>query len=119
MGFYAHKLDLTDRQRSEMKDIMAKEKPALRPLFLQLDQSNHQMRQLEENGNFDEVQVRALATQQSQTMTELIVQRARIQSEMMQVLTADQKTKFKTLMDEHDQRMINHLQNQPNAEQDK
>ena len=117
--FFAHRLDLTDAQQSQVKDIMAKEKPALKPLFLQLAQASHQMRQLEENDNFNEAQVRTLAAQQSQTMTELIVQKARIESEMLQVLNPDQKTKFKEIMDKHEQRMMNHLQNQSTGNQDK
>jgi protein CpxP len=112
LGFFAHRLDLTDAQQAQIKDILAKEKPALKPLFQQLAQSHQQMRQLEESGAFDEAQVRALANQQSQTMAELIVQKARIKSEMVQVLTPDQKAKFKEMMDKRDQRMMNHMHNQ-------
>ena len=119
LAFYAHKLDLSDVQQSQLKDILTKEKPTLKSLFLQLSQSRHQMRQLEEGDNFNETQVRALAAQQSQTITELIVQKARIESEMLQVLNPDQKTKFKELMDKHEQRMMNHLQNQSTDNQDK
>jgi protein CpxP len=119
LAFYAHRLDLTDAQQSQIKDIMAKEKPALKPLFAQLAQANHQMRQFEEGENFNEAQVRTLATQQSQTITELIVQKARIESEMVQVLNPDQKTKFKEMMDKHEQRMMNHLQNQSTENQEK
>ena len=119
LAYYTHKLDLTDAQQAQVKDIMAKEKPAVKPLFLQLAQANHQMRQFEENGNFDEAQVRALATQQSQTITELVVQKARIESEMLQVLTPDQKTKFKALVDQHEQRMMDHLQKQSTGNQEK
>ena len=117
LSFYAHKLDLTDAQQSQLKDIMAKEKPALKPLMLQLSQSRHQMRQLEEGDSFNEAQVRTLAAQQSQVMTELIVQKARIKSEMLQVLNPDQKTKFKEMMDKHEQRMKNHMQNQSTENQ--
>ncbi len=119
LAFYARKLDLTDAQQAQVKDILAKEKPTIKPLLLQLAQANHQIRQFEENGNFDEAQVRALATQQSQTLAELIVQKARIESEMLQVLTPDQKTKFKDLMDKHEQRMMNRLQNGAGENRDK
>jgi protein CpxP len=119
LEFYGHRLDLTDAQQSQMKDIMAKEKPALKPLLLQLAQARHQMRQLEEGENFNEAQVRTLAAQQSQTITELIVQKARIESEMLQILNPDQKTKFKEMIDKHEQRMMNHLQNQSTENQDK
>ena len=119
LEFYAHRLDLTDAQQSQLKDIMAKEKPALKPMLLQLAQTRHQMGQLEEGENFNEAQVRTLAAQQSQTITELIVQKARIESEMLQILNPDQKTKFKEMIDKHEQRMMNHLQNQSTENQDK
>ena len=119
LAFYAHRLDLTDAQQSQLKDIMAKETPALKPMLLQLAQTRHQIRQLEEGENFNEAQVRTLAAQQSQTITELIVQKARIESEMLQILNPDQKTKFKEMIDKHEQSMMNHLQNQSTENQDK
>jgi Spy/CpxP family protein refolding chaperone len=94
LGMMGDYLDLTDAQRTQMKAILAKEKPTIRPLMQQLAQGHQQMHQLEQAGPFDETKVRTLATQQSQTMTELMVQKARIKSELMQVLTADQKTKL-------------------------
>ena len=45
------------------------------------------------SGSFDEAKVRELAAQQTQTMTELTVQHARIASEMVQVLTAGAENK--------------------------
>jgi protein CpxP len=94
LGFYTDYLDLTDAQQAQMKDILAKEKPTIRPLMQQLAQSRQQMRALEQAGPFDEAKVRAIANQQSQTMTELMVQKARIKSEMVGVLTQDQKDKM-------------------------
>jgi len=82
LGFYADYLDLTDAQQAQMKDIIAKEKPTIQPLIQQLAQGHQQMSQLEQAGTFNEASVRALASQQSQTMTELTVQKARIKSEL-------------------------------------
>ena len=53
------------------------------------------------NGAFDEAKVRAAASQQSQTMTDLIVEKARIHSQLFQILTPEQKTKMTKLMDKH------------------
>src|SRR5262249_52480980 len=94
MGFYADYLDLTDAQKTQMKDIMTKEKPTIKPLMQQLADSHKQLRQLETAGTFDEAKVRAVATQQAQTMPELTVRKARIKPEMMQVLTPDKKDKM-------------------------
>ncbi|MGC2196676.1 MAG: Spy/CpxP family protein refolding chaperone [Terriglobales bacterium] len=94
LGFNADYLDLTDAQQAQMKDILAKEKPTFRPLMQQLAQGHQQMRQFEQAGAFDEAKVRAIATQQSQAMTEMMVQKARIKSELMAVLTPEQKDKM-------------------------
>src|SRR6266853_843648 len=47
--------------------------------------------------------------QQAQTMTELTVQRARVASELLQVLTPDQKAKLTTMINEHEQRFMNRM----------
>src|SRR5438477_6924369 len=61
LGFYADYLDLTDAQQAQMKDILAKEKPTIRPLMQQLGQGRRQMKQLEQASTFDESKVRAAA----------------------------------------------------------
>jgi Spy/CpxP family protein refolding chaperone len=110
LGFYVHQLDLTAAQKAQMKAIMTKEKPGLQPLMQQASQGHSQLRELVMSGNFDEGKARELASQQSQTMTELAVQHARIASEMVQVLTPDQKTKLNTLITQHEQRIMNRMQ---------
>jgi periplasmic protein CpxP/Spy len=115
MGFFGHGLGLSDDQKAQVKDIMTKERPTLRPLMKQLAQSRLQLEQYQATGNFDETQVRALATQQAQVMTELTVQKARIQSEMMKVLTPDQKSKLAERQSQRQQRFQQHLQQQPAA----
>ena len=110
LGFYADYLDLTDAQQAQVKDILAKEKPAVLPLLQQLAQAHQQMSQFEQSGSFEEAKVRALASQQSQTMTELLVQKARIKSELMAVLTPEQKDKMAKLEARRAVRIQKHLQ---------
>ena len=74
----------------------------------QMHQNHAAMDALQSSGTFDEAKTRALATQNAQTMIELEVQHARIKSEMMQVLTADQKTKLAQLEAKHEARMKDH-----------
>jgi Spy/CpxP family protein refolding chaperone len=109
LGFYVHKLDLTDAQLAQVKAIMAKEKPALQPLMLQVAQGHSQLRNLVTSGSFDEGKARELASQQTPVLTELAVQYARIGSEMVQVLTPEQKTKLTALINQHEQRMMNRM----------
>jgi Spy/CpxP family protein refolding chaperone len=110
LGMYVHQLDLTDAQQAQVKAIMTKERPTLQPLMLQMAQGHSQLRDLVMSGNFDEGKARELASQQTQAMTELAVQHARIASEMVQVLTPDQKTKLNALITQHEQRMMNRMQ---------
>jgi len=114
-GMNLRALDLSDAQKAQVKDIMAKERPALRPLMQQLAQSRMQLQQYQVSGNFDENQVRTMAAQQAQLMTELTVQRARIQSEVIKVLTPEQKTKLATLQSERAQRFQQRMQRQQQA----
>ncbi len=105
-------LDLTDTQRTQIHQILAKEKPAMQPLMRQMAQNRYQITQLELAENFDESQVRSLATQQTQSMSDLIVQRARIESELVRVLTPDQRTKLSQILANHEQRFLSHTQGQ-------
>jgi Spy/CpxP family protein refolding chaperone len=110
LGFYTDYLDLTDAQQAQMKDIIAKEKPSIQPLMQQLRQGHQQMSQLEQATTFDEAKVRAAASQQTQAMTELMVQKARIKSELMAVLTPDQKDKMAKFEAKRQARFQKHFQ---------
>jgi periplasmic protein CpxP/Spy len=113
MGRYADALDLTDSQQTQMKEIMAKEKPTMKPLMEQMFQGHQAMEQLVASGTFDEAKVRTVAAQQAQTFQELAVQKARIDSEMMQLLTADQKAKLASIRQKHEQRMSQGAPSEP------
>src|SRR5208337_4165187 len=105
LGFFTDYLDLTSDQQAQVKAIWEKEKPAMEPLMKQMHQNRADMRALHASGPFDETKTRALATQQAQTMIEMEVQHARIKSEMMQILTADQKAKLAQFEAKHEARM--------------
>lgn len=117
LHFFSNYLDLTSAQQDQVKGIMEKEKPAIQSAMQQRGQFHSQMRALEEASTFDEAKVRALAAQQSQAMTEMIVQKARIKNELLQVLTPDQKTKLAQFEAKHEQRMQRHMRHEqdPNS----
>jgi periplasmic protein CpxP/Spy len=105
LGFYTDALDLSSAQQDQVKAIWEKEKPTIKPLMQQMHQNHAAMEALTNSGTFDEAKTRALATQNAQTEIELQVQHARIKSEMMQVLAADQKTKLQQIEAKHAARM--------------
>ena len=106
LAFMTDALDLTDAQQTQAKAILDREKPNFEPLIKQMADGHKQMRALEENATFDEGAVRALATQQAQTMTELIVTKARVKSELFAILTPDQKAKATKIMNHHEDHMM-------------
>jgi Spy/CpxP family protein refolding chaperone len=112
MGMWAKALNLTDDQKTQMKAIMQKEQPTMKPLFQQSHQIELQLRQYVE-GNYDDAKVRSLATQKAQIETEMTVQHTKIHNQMYQLLTADQQTKLKQIEARHEARMQQHMQNAP------
>jgi Spy/CpxP family protein refolding chaperone len=112
MGFFVHELNLTDDQKTQMKAVMQKAQPAMKPLFQQSHQIDLQLRQYAE-GNYDDAKVRALAAQKAQIETEMTVQHTKIHNQMYQLLTADQQSKLKELEALHEARMQQHMQNPP------
>jgi protein CpxP len=111
LRFFTHYLDLNNAQQAQAKEILAKEKPTIQPLLQQMTQGQQQLHQLAMSG-YDENKAREIAAQQVQTLTELSVQRARIESELVQILTPEQKTKLNQFFARHQQRMIEHMQNE-------
>ena len=114
MGFFAKYLNLSDAQREQMKAVMQKERPTLKPLMQQIHQTRLQLKQYEE-GTYDEAKVQALATQQTQTMVQLTVQKTRIHNELFQLLTADQQAKMKEFEASREAHMQKHMQDAPAA----
>jgi protein CpxP len=114
MQFMAKYLNLTDDQKTQMKGVMQKEHPAMKPLFQQSHQIDQQLRQYVE-GPYDEAKVRTLATQKAQVEIEMTVAQTRIHNEMFQLLTPDQQTKMKEFEARHENRMQKHMQEAPPA----
>jgi periplasmic protein CpxP/Spy len=108
-GFFAHNLDLSEAQKAQVKSIMQKEHPLMKPLFQQSHQIELQLREYAQ-GTYDEAKVRALAAQKAQLETELTVQRTRIHNELFQVLTTDQQNKMKEFEARREARMQKHMQ---------
>lgn len=121
ISFLTNYLSLNEAQQAQAKEILAREKPTLDSLSQQMKQGHEALKQFESAGTFDEAKVRAVASQQSQAMTDLIVEKARIHSQLFQILTPDQRTKMTQLMDRHIRGGMRHpggSQDQPNQQQD-
>lgn len=111
LGLMADYLDLSDAQRAQAKQLIAAEKPALIPLIQQLTQSRQQIAQAVSSGVFDQAKISALAAQQSQTLTQLTVERAKIMAEVFNILTPDQKAKAVSFIQKRVARLEEQLEN--------
>lgn len=110
MGFMAQKLNLTEDQKAQMKAVMQKEHPTMKPLMHQQHQIDLQLRQYVE-GNFDQAKVQALAAQKAAVQAQITVQETRIHNELYQLLTPDQQSQVKQMEAQHAARMQQRMDN--------
>lgn len=108
LQFMAAKLSLTDDQKTQMKGIMEKERPTMKPLHEQERQIDQQLRQYVE-GSFDQEKVAALAAQKAQIQSQITVAETRIHNQLYQLLTPDQKDQLKQMEAKHAARMQEHM----------
>ena len=112
----AKQLNLTEAQQTQIKGIMDGEKTKIKPMMRQLRQ-NQQAEDANVNGSFDENQARAFANKQAQLMTDLIVEKERMRSQVYAVLTPEQRQKALQLMQERQQHRQERMNMKKQAEQ--
>jgi Spy/CpxP family protein refolding chaperone len=111
LSLMADYLDLSDAQRGQVRQILVAEKPTLIPLIQQLAQMKQQIVQEVSSSAFDQAKISSLATQQSQTLTQLTVEKAKIMAEVFNILTPDQKAKAVGFIQKREARFQQQLQN--------
>jgi Spy/CpxP family protein refolding chaperone len=91
----AKALDLTDAQKEQVKAILETEREKVAPLRQKLGDTREKIRQAVEAMPFDEAAVRTLAASQNETRTEMMVSRARVQSQIFALLSPEQREQAK------------------------
>jgi Spy/CpxP family protein refolding chaperone len=114
MGFFAKQLNLTDDQKSQMKAIMQKEHPTMKPLFQQEHQIDLQLRQYVE-GQFDQSKVQALALQKAQIQAQITMKQTQIHNQLYQLLNNDQQSQLKQMEAKREARMQQRMNQAPPA----
>lgn len=95
MARMAEYLQLTDMQKAQIGSLVQAQKPVMQPLLKELASGQKQLADATANGNFAEDRVASIARQQSQALTQLIVEQEKLQSQIYsQVLTPDQQSKM-------------------------
>ena len=96
----AKKLNLTDAQKEQAKQIMESGKEKVKPLMENMKSIHGQLDTATADGQFDEAQVQALATQQANIMAQLIVEKERTKSQLFAILTPEQQAQAKQLKEQ-------------------
>ncbi len=98
MAYMARELNLTDAQKTQIKEIFQANKATGIPVIQQMAANKKAMLEATANGNYDQAKIQQLANQQAQLASQLIVQKQAIRHQIYtQVLTADQRTKAEEL----------------------
>jgi Spy/CpxP family protein refolding chaperone len=99
-GRMAEKLNLTDEQKAQIKQITEAEKTKVEPIFTALKENHQKLEDLTADGSFDEAKVQALATEQGNLSAQLIVEKERTKSQIFQILTTEQREQAKQFKEE-------------------
>lgn len=92
-GMMLRGLDLTDAQKAQVKEIMEASKTKTQSLRESMKASRKALHELTANGQFDEAKVQAAATEQANISAQLMVERAKVQAQIYQILTPEQHAK--------------------------
>lgn len=93
----ARELNLTDTQKQQVKEIMDAAESSTEATRTKLDDIRKQLDAATANGQFDETQVRNLASQKAQLEADMMVEHLRAKSKVFSILTAEQRTKAEEL----------------------
>ena len=93
----SRELNLTDAQKQQVKGIMDTVMPVAEGLHSKLEDIHKQIGAATANGQFDETQVRGLASQQAQLEADLMVEHLRAMSKVYSILTPEQRTKAEAM----------------------
>ncbi len=100
MGRLFSKLDLTDAQKAQIKQIHENSREELRPLKEQIRAKRQEIRQAQAGGTVDEALVRQKLTEIAPLEAKMMSERARIHQQTLSVLTPEQKTKLEQMREQ-------------------
>lgn len=92
-GMMLRGLDLTDAQKTQVREIMEASKTKVRPIRQAMKANHEKLRLATENGKFDEAQVQALANENGTLSAQLLVERERTKAQIFNILTPEQREK--------------------------
>ena len=114
-GAMYRNLDLTDAQKTQMKQIRESHSQSLRPLMEQVRAKRQEIRQASESGTFNEALVTQKLNEIAPLEAKLMGERSRLHQEMLAVLTADQKAKVEQAQADRKAKWAERRANKPSS----
>lgn len=100
MGRIMGQLNLTDDQKSQIKQIHQSNREALRPIKQQIRAKRQEIRESKAGGTFDQALVGQKMAEIAALQTQLEAAQFKIHQETMAVLTPEQRTKLEQLREQ-------------------
>jgi len=94
------RLDLTDSQKEQVKQILDSQQDQQKALREREAAARDALETVSTSGTFDEGAIRARAAELANVESDMAVERARIYNDVFQILSADQQTRLKALQAE-------------------
>ena len=104
----ATELNLNEAQKGQIKTLLEGAHSTVGALQQKIDDVHKQLELATANGQFDEAQVRTLATQQGQLMAEKIVEHERLKSKIYSLLSPEQRAKASEMLKRHHEHLSKH-----------
>jgi Spy/CpxP family protein refolding chaperone len=101
----ANELGLSAEQKAQAKQVLEDSKARIEPLMEALKAGHESAKDLGTNGTFDEKAVNALATQQSETMKQIIIEKEKTKAALFAILTPEQRTKAEQIRETFESKM--------------
>ena len=114
-GAFFRNLDLTDAQKTQMKQIRESHSQNLRPLMEQIRAKRQELRQASQGGTFNEALVTQKLSEIAPLEAKLMGEQFKTHQEMLSVLTADQKTKLEQLREQQKAKWSERRANKPSS----
>jgi Spy/CpxP family protein refolding chaperone len=113
LRFLSEHLNLSDAQKTQIKQLLTTERPAFHSIMQQGEVSRQQMTALVQGGNFDETKAQVIAASEAQTMAQMTVLKAKTDAAIFELLTPEQRTTLAQLTAERQRHFAEHMQRQP------
>lgn len=100
----AAKLNMTDAQKEQAKQILETSRATVKPLVETMRANRQKLQALSASGQFDEAQVKVIADEQGAITAQLIVEKERAKAQLFQILNDEQKAQAKEMLNQMKER---------------